>query len=238
MSQNQRVSRGSPKRIPVARTRESAARTNPRWLAAECERLRDFAADGTPRRLVDYWDQGYRAARLLDQCERRHVPMTARKLAARIGVPNDASLRLAIKFAGRATRRQAIALQNAQVRWFGVLYWLGVQNPRQFRELYDKMRSGVRTARQIREYIAAHFDKPVQPRIVPDPIRMVQKTCQEIVLCTATLAGLVDVWERAKSSHTGDPARINRRKRRILASQLGELKKQIRRVEAKVAMWL
>lgn len=96
------------------------------------------------------------------------------------------------------------------------------------------MRSGVRTARQIREYIADHFDKPVQPRIVPDPARMVQKTRRQVESCTAALAGLVDVWERAASSHAGNSARIARGERRLLRSHLGELKSQIRSTEAKI----
>ncbi len=214
--------------------RESAQRTggSPN-LAVSIRQLKALAKRRQEERVIASWELGKLAAKVLDEANSGGTKrLTTRDLAVQIGLirapdpakgrtpTDDSTLRQMIKFAGRATRDQAQKVQKARVSWRGVVYWLGVSDPKDAQNLYGRMVAGLRDGEEIRRYIDEHCGKKASPRIsrtTTEAFAKAQRTAEQL---TAVLSEFDEAMSRR-------PEPASTTDRRELAKRLKMAKRRI-----------
>lgn len=134
---------------------------------------------------------------------------------------DDSTFRQIIKFADRAPRSTAARLQKAGVGWRGVVYWLGVKDERDSKDLLHKMLAGLTNSTKVRRYIADNFNGQARPRFSEN----LTEACQKVQTRVGGLVMALDGFEQAHEQHWTSLSSADRKKAR---SSLRDLDKVLR----------
>ena len=198
------------------------------------EKLQTLVQQHRSKNLQASWQLGKLAMRVLGHTPRAPVPRTAiAELAETIGLipehdssksekrPDESSFRQLMKFARLATKKQAEALQKEKIPWRGVVYWIGVEDPKHRSQLYKAMTKGLTNSTKIRAYIEANFKKKPLPRFSGDCAEDFKKAQSQ----SDSLASLLDALGRSLDKQNEDCG--SARQRRQLTKAMENTRKQI-----------
>ncbi len=145
-----------------------------------------------PRALGDYWEIGRRAHNVMAD-RGWHQGRAADAINLEV-----ATLRQAIKFSQRIGRGHLRRLQKAAVPWRGVMYLLGVEDPKRFELLLQQiLEEGLTNSSAIRKYIDSKYGMAKRPRMPTDLSKSCDKACEAATRVAAVLDSLVDVVDGA-----------------------------------------
>ena len=203
------------------------------WLAGRLKSIKAFSDRQEPLSIIDYWELGRRASKVMELAEKREISAKPNDIATKLGHQSDASLRQAIKFADGVTKNRAQALQDADVPWRGVVYWLGIESKADSRDLYQRMLKGLTNSNKIRLHIANKFNKQALPRKSADVSTMAEKTGEKAHELTALLLAFVEVCNRSEDLSTSERNAM-RRQLKALNKALVETGDQIRSTRSQI----
>ena len=204
--------------------------------------LQELVAGHRSRDLRASWRLGRLAGRVLGHTQRAPASRTAiAELAEKIGLipehdaarsenrPDESSLRQMMKFSRVAREKQVQALQRKRIPWRGIVYWIGVEEPKHRSQLYKEMIKSLANSTEIRRYIAKRFRKPAPPRRHADLAVMCTAAQEASETLVATLQNLNErLDERSRESAKGKARRLRATQKRRLEAALREAAKLVR----------